>query len=71
MKSRTTGIVIGAVAGALLGLLVAWIILDRDEADMTTKSAGKRPRAVTPTDVVSLASAALGLVRQVSNLRQR
>jgi hypothetical protein len=72
VKNRTLGIILGAVAGSLLGLLVAWIILDKDNtagSEAGTSVAVRRP--IKPGDVVALTMAAVGLVRQVATLRQR
>ena len=68
MKTRTTGIIIGAVAGALLGLLVAWILLEREGQPA---EAGLQRRPMRPNDVIALVLSAIGLVRQVAVLRQR
>ncbi len=70
MKTRTVGILLGALAGSLLGLLVAWIILDRDSEDASDSAIVPR-RPIKPGDVVALTLAAVGLVRQVATLRQR
>lgn len=68
MKTRTTGIIIGAVAGALLGLLVAWILLEKEGP---SAEVGAQRRPMRPNDVIALILSAVGLVRQVAVLRQR
>lgn len=69
---RSKGLIIGAVAGALVGLLVAWVILE------DTLSQGESPagatlgrRKVRSRDVVRLATSAATLIRQIADLRAR
>lgn len=72
MGWRSKGLIIGAVAGALVGLLVAWVILE------DTLSQGESPagaafgrRKVRSRDVVRLATSAATLIRQIADLRAR
>ncbi|MBC7224554.1 MAG: hypothetical protein H5T59_09835 [Anaerolineae bacterium] len=70
MDWRSKGLIIGAVAGALLGLLVAWVILEDVPAEGESP-VGARPgrKKVRSRDVVKLATSAAMLVRQIAELR--
>lgn len=62
---------IGAIAGALLGLLVAWIVLDKEEEAAEAGSTAVARRPIKPNEVIALVLASVGVARQVATLRQR
>lgn len=70
MKPRTISLLIGGIAGALLGMLVAWILSDT-ERGAEIGPGGARRKKIQPADVVNLSVAAIGIIRQIANLRQR
>ena len=71
MKSRSITLLIGGMVGALIGLLVAWIIFE-DESEGTEVGPGGASRVkVRPNDAINLVMGAIALVRQIAALRQR
>ena len=71
MNSRSTGLLIGSVVGTLLGLLVAWIILE-DEIEGTEVGPGGAARwKVGPSEAINLTVGTIAVVRQIAAMRQR
>ena len=73
VKSRSSGLLIGGIVGALLGLTVAWILLD-DEGDGEEVGPGggaPRSKKLRPGDAINLTVGAIGVVRQIAALRQQ
>lgn len=72
MSWRSKGLILGAVVGALAGLLVAWVILE-DSPSEGESPAGALPgrRKIRSRDVVKLAMSAATLIRQIADLRAR
>lgn len=71
VKSRTTGILIGGIVGALLGLMVAWILLDDEGEGTEVGPGGAERRGLKPTDAINLTVGTIGVIRQIAALRQR
>ena len=70
MKPRTISLFIGGIAGALLGMLVAWILSDTERGTEVGPSGASRKK-IRPADVVNLGVAMIGVIRQIANLRQQ
>jgi hypothetical protein len=69
VSNRKRGIIIGAVAGALLGALVAWVYTSsQTELEADGKKASSQ---IAPTDWVRLGVAILGVARLVGDLVKR
>ncbi len=58
--------VIGLVAGALFGLITSYLYARAAEED--SRAGGGRPRPMSTGDIVALALAGLGIVRQISEM---
>ena len=72
VKVRSNGLLIGGIVGALLGLLVAWILLDEESDGAEVGPGGSAPRpTIRPGDAINLTVGAIGVVRQIAALRQR
>jgi hypothetical protein len=72
VKSRSSGLLIGGIVGALLGLTVAWILLDDEGDGEEVGPGGGAPRArLRPGDAINLTVGAIGVIRQIAALRQR
>ena len=71
MKSQSSGLLIGGIVGALLGLLIAWIILDDQDEGTEIGPGGASRRQINPTDAINLTVGAVGVARQIAALRQR
>ncbi len=69
MNKRRRGIIIGAVAGALLGALIAWVYTS-SLAEAETGERGTSPH-IAPTDWIRLGAAILGVVRLLGDLVKR
>ncbi len=68
MQPRTTGLIVGGITGALLGMLVAWIILDNGAGGTEVGPGGQVRSRVQPRDAIGLAISAIGMVRQINNM---
>jgi len=69
VNKRRRGIIIGAVAGALLGALIAWVYTgSQAEAEAGEKSASPH---IAPTDWIRLGAAILGVARLIGDLVKR
>ena len=70
MSSRRTIIIIGAVAGALLGASSAWAFTKAREQRALTAGPNARQLSVKAgvPDLVRIGVAILGLVRQITDL---
>lgn len=71
MGWRSKGLILGAVAGALMGLLVAWVILEDASGEGESPVGISSRRKIRSRDVVKLATSAAMLVRQIADLRAR
>ena len=72
MDRRTKGLLIGGVAGALLGVLTAWIIVgDSSHGGDTPAGAIEGFKKIQPGDVLKLLTASAVVIRQVADLRAR
>lgn len=70
MKTRSTALLIGGIVGALLGMLVAWILIEEEEGtDIGPGGAARRKLA--PKDAINLALGTISVVRQIAALRHR
>ncbi|MBC6934352.1 MAG: hypothetical protein DWB42_00760 [Chloroflexi bacterium] len=58
--------VVGLLAGALFGLVASYLYARAAEED--ARGGGGKPRPMTTGDIVTLALAGLGIVRQVSEM---
>ncbi|MCD6291026.1 MAG: hypothetical protein J7M34_11030 [Anaerolineae bacterium] len=68
MSNRKRGILIGAITGAILGALVAWVYVGSQPEDGTSEDTSPQ---LAPTDWVRLAIAILGVARQLGELVRR
>ncbi|RLC91735.1 MAG: hypothetical protein DRI77_13565 [Chloroflexi bacterium] len=67
MNTRTKVFVIGGLAGALLGLLAAWLYVREAESagvDLDTETGAE----ITPRTGLQVGLGVLGVLRQVANL---
>ncbi len=72
MRTRTTGVLIGGLVGALLGAFVAWIILeDREGVEAGPAGRGYGRHGLAPSDILKVLMSAMALVQQISKLRGR
>ena len=70
MDWRGKGMIIGGLAGAMLGMLVAWILLeDSGRPGESPTGAVRQPMKLKPTDLVRLITSVVMIVRQVADLR--
>jgi len=70
VNSRSTGLLIGSVVGALLGLLVAWIIFEDDEGTEVGPGGAARWK-VGPSEAINLTVGTIAVVRQIAAMRRR
>jgi len=69
---RTKGLLIGGVAGALLGVLAAWVIVgDSSRGGDTPAGAIEGFKKPQPSDVLKLLTSSAVVVRQIADLRAR
>ena len=72
MNWRARGLLIRGLAGALLGVLVAWVILEESPREGAAPlGKGRSRKRVQPGDVVKLLTSAAVFVRQVADMRSR
>ena len=73
MNWRGRGLLIGGLVGALLGGLVAWIILEgtTESGESPAGEVSGSSLSVRPGDAVKLLSSAAVLVRQIADIRER
>ncbi|MGQ9517669.1 MAG: hypothetical protein ACUVWB_05295 [Anaerolineae bacterium] len=72
MRTRTSGLLIGGLVGALLGALAAWIILEEKEGTETGPAGkGHGRRSLGASDALKVLMSAVALVQQIAKLRQR
>ncbi|NOZ30203.1 MAG: hypothetical protein GXP39_19405 [Chloroflexi bacterium] len=69
MSHRTRGIIIGALSGALLGILIAWIYTNSQTENETGEGQGSAE--IAPVDWIRLGIAILGVARQMGDLVRR
>jgi hypothetical protein len=70
MNTRTKVFVVGGLAGALLGLLAAWLYVREAESagvDLDTE-VGTETTPITPRTGLQVGLGVLGVLRQIANL---
>jgi len=65
MNDKTKTMLIGTIAGALLGAALAWIASDADDVDLGTRSAVSQ---LGPGEYIALGISILTLARQFSSM---
>ena len=69
---RAKGLLIGGVTGALLGMLVGWIVLeDSSRGGEAPTGRGEGRGKLRPADAAKLLTVAVTLVRQIADIRNR
>ncbi len=65
MGSRTKALIIGSVAGAVLGAAAAWLFIHRVKKETRAEEAA---RTIGLGQVVRLGASILGVLRQIADL---